>query len=119
MIRFNKKDYFFITLFILFAICASAVSNFYFDSWSWGASSAILGLLIFSLLLEERRRKQKRHQELLEALRNTYSQIEALLSVRPNWGSTVISLRREVGQLRLTSYESSFVSYEPENPNRS
>jgi predicted O-methyltransferase YrrM len=86
MINLSKKDYLLIALPAFLAICASAVSNFYFDSWSWGASSATLGLLIFSLLLEERRRKQKRHQELLAALRSTYSQIESLLSVRSELG---------------------------------
>ena len=53
-----------------------------FGTLIWGVPVTILLVLLFGLILEERRRKQERHQQLSEALNNTYSQIEALISVR-------------------------------------
>jgi len=63
-------------------------SHAYLGEANWGVGATISGIAIVVLLFEERRRAQDRCQAVQEEISDTYSQIDALLSIRSDLGVT-------------------------------
>jgi predicted O-methyltransferase YrrM len=81
-LKLQSKDLLLIAVLAAFILGIIGVSHVVFGESSWGISATFVGGVVVILLLEERRRAQNRQEEALKTLGDTYSQIEALLSVR-------------------------------------
>ncbi len=81
-IKLLRKDIFLVCGIVGVVVGIAGGSYVYLGEATWGLAATLVGVIIVALLLENRRRVQERSQDVQESVDDSYSQVDALLSVR-------------------------------------